>query len=396
MKILRGGTRTFALPLVTPLATAHGRIASRDGYLVSLMDQEGRCGFGEATPLPEFGTENLETSGRALERALRRLVAAGTHTIEDALALCSRSCVEAPCALSALDGALHDLAAQHAERSLPDWIRDRAGLPGASARRIFVQALVVGEAPAEVSASARAALDEGFETFKLKLAVSPSQRDLELDLARVAALRETVGPAHRIRLDANEAWTLREAESALDALLRFDIDYVEQPVGRGERAALKDLDTNAAVPVAADEALLRKGWEACLESRAASIFIVKPAALGGIAPCLALYRRARALGIRIVWSSLIDGAVGRAGAVALAAALGGSGICDGEGDDEVHGLGTGRLLARDLVEDREGVDGEIEPNRTVGLGTALTPVWDVPHDADEPFWGETWVVEAGK
>lgn len=392
MKIGRGGMRAFALPLVDPLSTAHGQIASREGYLLSLMDEEGRCGFGEATPLSEFGTEDFSTTGRALERALGQLVHGRGRSIEEALALSARSCSEAPCALSALDGALHDLASQAAGQTLPAWIRNRAGLLGEPSRRIAVQALVAGDDPASVATSAQASLDEGFETFKLKLAVSPSQPGLGVDIERVAALRDVIGPRLRIRLDANEAWEFREAESALGALERFDIDYVEQPVAGADRAALKDLDVNASIPVAADEALLDGAWEACLESRAASIFIVKPAALGGIAPCLALFRGARKRGIRVVWSSLIDAAVGRTVAIALAAAVG----RDGEGDEEVHGLGTAKLLARDLIEGCEVAGGGIELGKAAGLGCDLAPVWETRGDAREEYWGDLHVVEAKK
>jgi o-succinylbenzoate synthase len=378
------------LPLVNPLATAHGRIESRDGYLLGLVDEEGRCGFGEATPLPEFGTEDLSTAGRALEHALGCLVDAKARSVEEALAVVERSCFDAPCALSALDAAIHDLASQCAGQTLAAWIRNRAGLPGEPAERISVQALVAGEDPESVAASAQASVAEGFETFKLKLAVSPSQQGLGLDLARVAALRDVIGSRHRIRLDANEAWAFREAELALEAFERFDIDYVEQPVARADRAALKDLDVNASIPVAADEALLGKGWEACLESRAASIFVVKPSALGGIAPSLALYRRARALGIRVVWSSLIDAVVGRNVAIALAAALG----RDGEGDEEVHGLGTAKLLARDLIEGCEVMHGGIQLGKALGLGCHLPPVLEWREGVGENFWGKSRIFEA--
>jgi len=390
MIIRRGGTRNFELPLVDTLSTAHGRIESRSGALLSLMDEEGRCGFGEAMPLPDFGTEDHATADRALERALGCLVDGRDRSIEEALALAARSCFDAPCALSALDAAIHDLASKRAGQSLAAWIRDRAGLPGEPARRICVQALVVGDDPQSVATSAQARVDAGFETFKLKLAVSPSQRDLGLDLARVAALRDVIGSTRRVRLDANEAWALREAESALEALARFDIDYVEQPVARADRAGLKDLDLNASIPVAADEALLGKAWEACLDSRVASIFIVKPAALGGVVPSLALCGRARALGIRVVWSSLIDAAVGRSVAIALAAALARDPECEGE----VHGLGTAKLLARDLIERREETGGRIQSSEVAGLGCDLAPVWETRGGASEVFRDEPRIFEA--
>ncbi len=404
MTLRRGGMRRFRLPLVRPLATAHGTIESRDGFLVTLMDDEGACGFGEATPLPSFGTEDASTTRQALESALMGLVDGRARSFEESLEISARICREAPCALSAVDGALHDLAAQAAGLPLAGWIRARAGIPGEPKERVAVQALVVGEDPATVAQAARASLAEGFETFKLKLATSPRRRgpdvdghlndpfdpDLGLDLERVAALREVIGPGCRIRLDANEAWTARDAARALEAFERFEIDFVEQPVARDDRAALKHLDECGSIPVAADEALLGQGWRTCLESRAASIFVVKPAALGGIEVSLEIFRRARDQGIRVIWSSLIDAAVGRRTAVALAAALD-----EGLGDrHEVHGLGTAKLLSRDLVEGREVIDGHIASSRGPGLGCELEPVWDAGDSFGEEGCDESWIVEA--
>jgi o-succinylbenzoate synthase len=343
--------------LVKPLPTGFGVISSRAGYFIRLVDEEGRCGHGEATPLAEFGTEDRVSCERALGRGLEDLIAAGSLSLEEALALISKSGAGAPCARAALDSALHDLAAQAAQRPLSFWLHTRAGLPGRPSSRVAVQAIVGGDDAESVHASAKRLVADGFEAFKLKLATVAGSRELASDLERVAALRETVGPGRRIRLDANEAWTLTEAVSALSSLERFDIDFVEQPVARGDPAALKELDQSGAVPVAADEALLGSpaagtpAWSECLEARSASIFVVKPAALGGIEPALALAARARSLDIRVIWSSLIDGAVSRAAAVALAAGLGAEG--------EVHGLGTAGLLARDLVEPAiEGADRE--------------------------------------
>jgi len=157
----------------------------------------------------------------------------------------------------------------------------------------------------------------------------------------VSALRSAVGPKARLRLDANEAWNRTAAAAALVALEPFGIDYVEQPVRRDDLVGLKRLSQDGAIPVAADEALLGDGLAACLEARAASILIVKPAAVGGLSASIGVWRRAREEGLRVVWSTLIEAAVGRAAALALAAGLGPV--------DEVHGLGTADLLAADLV-----------------------------------------------
>jgi L-alanine-DL-glutamate epimerase-like enolase superfamily enzyme len=91
-----------------------------------------------------------------------------------------------------------------------------------------------------------------------------------------------------------------------------------------------------------------------------SILIVKPAALGGVSVAIELMARAQALGLRIVWSSLLDGAVSRSATLHLAAALGPAA--------EVHGLATGPLLGRDLVAGKTQEGALLDCSQTPGLG----------------------------
>jgi L-alanine-DL-glutamate epimerase-like enolase superfamily enzyme len=383
-----------------------------------LLDDDGQIGYGEATPLPAFGTESLVHCEKKLDLALAGLVDGRARSFEGAIAHAGRLCRDAPCALSALDSALHDLEARRAGSTLAEWIGQRVGrfvAADAATRsdgrngansdgvaRVRVQALLGGDSPEAVEVAARAARARGFETFKLKLASSGGDteesgdqghergraigrdvdRSLARDLERVAALRSVIGPGCRIRLDANEGFTVAEAHAAMRALQPYAIDYLEQPVARSDLAGLRELDVNGVIAVAADEALLGAGLDACLAERAASIFVVKPAALGGIAPAMEVFRRAREAGLRIVWSSLIDGAVGRAGALALAGGLG--------PEQEVHGLGTAGLLARDLIDAPTDTGAVLEMSVGPGLGCAPRPAWQ----ADDSSGEEILIVEA--
>lgn len=394
MRIVRAGMRAFELPLVVPLATAHGPIRMRAGFWVTLEDETGRIGSGEATPLPDFGGEDREACRAALVRGLERLVALEGLEESAELAAVGES---APCARSALACALADLAAQRANVSLALWIRRRAGLAGAAASRVRTQALIAGDDAAAVRLAAARARDTGFTTFKLKLAVRPGRPDLGEDLARVAALREEIGAAARIRLDANEAWDRPTAARALAALAAYDVEFVEQPVARADVDALAALARSGTIAVAADEALIGGGLAACLERPSAPIFVVKPAAIGGIGPVIELAARARDAGIRLVFSNLIEGRIGRELAFALAAGLA-SGD-DEESDRAVHGLGTAALLASDLdawFEDEPGRSGAgriVRPNEwvsheRVGLGLGCPPCWALEARADGPELGE--------
>lgn len=346
----RGRILHVALPLVRPLATAHGPIERRNALVVALEDEEGRIGWGEGTPLPEFGTESFESCRKRLVTLLD-----GTAPAADATK---------PCADFAWSTARRDLEARRAEESFAERLGREAGFGDGPLPTVASQALVGGETPEAVAESARALVARGFRAFKLKLAVSPGARRLGVDLDRVAALRQVVGSSARLRLDANEAWSEKEAHRALVALAVFDVDYVEQPVPRTDLDALARLSAEADVAIAADEALLGEGWRRVLEARAVSIWIAKPAALGSLDVALELVRAVNEQGGRLVWSTLIDGAIGRGVARALAAATG--------TPDEIHGLGTGPLLAADLRAETDPVTEGRLPTPT-GPGLGLPP-----------------------
>ena len=154
----------------------------------------------------------------------------------------------------------------------------------------------------------------GCTTAKVK--VAEAGQSLADDEARVAAVRAALGPAGRVRVDANGGWSLEQARRALDVLGPYGLEYAEQPC-----AALEDLAAlrGRGVLVAADESV-RKAEDPLRVARlgAADVLVLKVAPLGGVA---AGARVARACGLPVVVSSALDTSVGISAGVALAAAL---------------------------------------------------------------------------
>jgi O-succinylbenzoate synthase len=182
---------------------------------------------------------------------------------------------------------------------------------------------------------------DGCTTAKVKVA-EPGQA-LADDMARVAAVRDAMGPHARIRVDANGAWDVDTATGALAALARHDLEYAEQPCATVEELA--SLRTGLArngidVAVAADESI-RRADDPLRVARAgaADVVVVKVAPLGGVGRALEVVE---ACGLPAVVSSALDTGVGIAAGVALARAL--------PALDHACGLGTVGLFERDVVE----------------------------------------------
>ena len=155
----------------------------------------------------------------------------------------------------------------------------------------------------------------GCQTAKVKVA-ERGQADAD-DVARVAAVRDALGPAGRIRVDANGAWDVEHAAAMIGALAPFGLEYAEQPCA--SLAELAALRRRVAVPLAADESIRRAEDPLAVRAAgAADIVVLKVQPLGGVRAAL---RVAEACGLPVVVSSAVESSVGLAAGVALAAAL---------------------------------------------------------------------------
>ncbi|MCR2815138.1 o-succinylbenzoate synthase [Microbacterium jiangjiandongii] len=179
---------------------------------------------------------------------------------------------------------------------------------------------------------------DGCRTAKVK--VAERGQVLADDVARVRAVRRAMGPEGRVRIDANGAWNVDEAEHALHALAEFDLEYVEQPCASiAELAELRSRIRYMDIPVAADESV-RKAADPLAVARAgaADILVVKAQPLGGVHRALQLVAEA---GLPAVVSSALDTSIGLSMGVALAAAL--------PTLDFDCGLGTSALFMGDIT-----------------------------------------------
>jgi o-succinylbenzoate synthase len=177
----------------------------------------------------------------------------------------------------------------------------------------------------------------GCATAKVK--VAQSGQTLADDVARVAAVRDALGPTGRLRVDANGAWDVESAVLAITRLAAHDLEYVEQPCA--SLAELGEVRRRVPVPIAADESIRTAADPvAAAKSDAVDVLVLKVQPLGGVRRALEV---ADAAGVPVVVSSALETSIGLAAGVAFAAAL-----------PELPfacGLGTGSLLQSDLVLD---------------------------------------------
>ena len=200
--------------------------------------------------------------------------------------------------------------------------------------------------------ASRLVVESGCRTAKVKIAEPGDDRDA--DLARVAAVRDVLGPNGRLRVDVNAAWSVDEAADRINELDWFDLEYVEQPVRTIDD--LIELRRRVNVRIAADEAVrLADDPMEVARRGAADLLVLKVQTLGGARRTLDLAERS---GMPVVISSALETSVGLAVGVRVAAAL----------PDLPYdcGLATATLLSGDVtVDPLIPVDGSISVRRVV-------------------------------
>jgi O-succinylbenzoate synthase len=155
----------------------------------------------------------------------------------------------------------------------------------------------------------------GCRTAKVKVAERGQQA--ADDIARVAAVRDALGPDGKIRVDANGNWDVSTARQLLRELDTFGLEYAEQPCATLDELA--ELRRYVDIPIAADESIRRaEDPERVRAAGAADIVVLKVQPLGGVRAAL---RIAEGCGLPVVVSSAVDTSVGLAAGAALAAAL---------------------------------------------------------------------------
>lgn len=312
MNIVAADWLPYRLPFRRPWRTATAVLESRSGRLLRLTADDGRIGWGDCAPLPEFGIG------------------------EDSAQAFAEEC------------AYLDLAAQAAGRPLNAWLSDRPASP-----RIAVNAAL--GAICEVSPAMLAdAAGAGYAVVKLKAGVDRMAEEI----AALRRLTASAGGSLRFRLDANGAWDFADAAAFIAGCANLPVEGLEEPLHAPERQALARLQQQAAFPLAIDESLPLFGAD-FFRHPCVRRLVLKPARHGGLLAAMELALRARAVGIEVVVTSALESACGLLACAQLAAAVAPEGI---------HGLATGDCFSEDTGAPPSIVGGRLQLPAGNGIG----------------------------
>jgi L-alanine-DL-glutamate epimerase-like enolase superfamily enzyme len=225
----------FDIPLKSPFRISIGTVYTANDVLVRILTDAGVVGVGEACPFPPITGETQDTNIVAARSFRDMVLGKNPLAIEERLREFGTA--------AAYDMAFYDILGKIAGQPI-------FRLLGGDEYAIETDLTCDLEAPEVMAKAARSYVDRGFMTIKVKVGQGP-----EIDTARLQAIRDAIGPAPRIRIDANQGWTVPRAIDSLRRLEKYNIEFCEQPVPAEDVSGLKAVRTASPIPIMADEAL---------------------------------------------------------------------------------------------------------------------------------------------
>ncbi len=286
-----------------PFRIALGSSAKHVNILLELEAADGTRGYGEGSAAPRITGDTPESVVSTLKSLAPIVLGTDVFKIEGTVDRILKI-KGSPAAKAAVDMALHDLWGRALGRPL-------YRLLGGYRDRIETDITIGIKKPSEMAISAKRAVAEGFKIIKIKVGTKPHE-----DIERVQRVREAVGEKVRLRVDANQAWSTRQAVETIQTIEKFNPEFVEQPVKAEDVKGLAAVTHKVQVPIMADESVHTPADALRLvKENAADMFNIKLMKSSGIHEARKIAAIADAAGIPCMVGCMAESNVGITGAL---------------------------------------------------------------------------------
>lgn len=345
--------RRVAMPLVSPFRTSFGTQTEKDILIVRAV-VDGVEGWGECVTLadpvysPEYTDAAVDMMQRMIIPALTGVELSGAHMIAEVL----KKFKGHRMAKAAIETAVLDAELRAEGRS---FARELGAVHDTVPCGVSVG--IMDEIPRLLDA-VDGYLAEGYVRIKLKI-----EPGWDIDVVR--AVRERFGDDVLLQVDANTAYTLRDAPH-LARLDDFGLLLIEQPLEEEDITGHADLARMLRTPICLDESITSaQTAAAAIRLGATSVINIKPGRVGGYLEARRIHDVAVAQGVPVWCGGMVESGLGRAANVALAALPGFVLPGDVSASD--------RFYRVDLTEPFVMRDGALAVPRGPGLGVAPIP-----------------------
>jgi L-alanine-DL-glutamate epimerase-like enolase superfamily enzyme len=296
-------TERLLVPLRKEWIIACGRFTHETSpFLLIRMRANGVEGIGEVSGTYEWSGEGFETAEAAVKNVLAPALKGGELAPNSVRILMNKVLAGFPFTKAAIEMACWDALGKLLR------VPVHTLLGGRVRDSVHSKFSISGVAPEMAADIAKAAWNAGFRKFKVKVG-----RGLAADLARVSAVRRSLGDEVSLGVDANGGWTLGEARRALGPLEELRICAIEQPLPPAHWSELAALRAHSRIPILLDESAWNAAEVATVARQAAAdavnVYVGKS---GGILGALEAVQVAQSLGIGATMGSNLELGIGHA------------------------------------------------------------------------------------
>jgi L-alanine-DL-glutamate epimerase-like enolase superfamily enzyme len=287
------------IPFAHPFKIALAIMDSAHNIIIRIHDSDGLIGVGEGVPSRFVTGESAETAFEAAKLYAEFLIGKNPFEIDSHLKTLEAFMLKNPAIRCAYDLALYDLLAKHAELPL-------YALLGGTKQVLYSNRTIGIDTPDKMAATAKQHVENGAKAIKAKVGTSKAE-----DIARIRAIRESVGSGIPMRLDANQAWDEITAINILTALAEYEVEVCEQPLPYWNIEGLKRVRERSPIAIMADESIFDAHDAFRLASLGAvDYFNIKLAKSAGIHGALKINAIGEAAGIKCMLGGMSESLIG--------------------------------------------------------------------------------------
>ncbi|HEX2724093.1 MAG TPA: o-succinylbenzoate synthase [Gemmatimonadaceae bacterium] len=310
------------LPLVAAFQTSAGVVGERRILLLELADVDGAVTWAEcvAQSLPNYSADTVDTCWLAISDWIAPVVLGRSfekpQAVHKALAERIRG---HRMAKAAVEMGVWSLVAL--QRELP--LARLLAAESAHARQLGTGsgetvetgvALGIEASPGDLAAAALTAASAGYRRIRLKI-------DPDRDVQFVEAVRDALGPAAVLAVDANGSYVPKDPQHlrALEKLDTLGLSMIEQPYAHDDFARHAELQRTLSTPLCLDESITSTATlDEMLALGSGRVVNLKPGRVGGFTEAIAIHDQCAELAVPVWCGGMLESGIGRAYNVALA------------------------------------------------------------------------------
>lgn len=312
MKIKEIEVGEIFIPLATPFKTALRTVENVEDVVVRITADTGETGYGEAPPTAVITGDTKGSVICAIRDFIRpALLGMEIENIDGIMEKLHGCILKNTSAKACVDMAVYDLYGKCFNAPL---YRLLGGY-----RREFETDLTISVNPIdEMVRDSLAAVKRGYRILKTKVGKEGAK-----DIDRIGAIREAVGKDVKIRVDANQGWSAKEAIHILSAMedKGLGIELCEQPVKAHDLDGMRAVTKAVYTPILADESVFSaEDAVEIIRTHAADLINIKLMKTGGIYNALKICGIAETYGVECMVGCMLESKLAVSAAAHLAAA----------------------------------------------------------------------------